>query len=714
MRGQRGQQIGEYAILLGAVAIAFLASQMHMTRSVGGGLAGLSNAVLGPPVVEDAEGGSDTTATSSELATATAVDTRTTTVSSGSHTSGFSLVEGAIPDYLVNVDLSGMEGIYGASTAANPVKLADLLYADVYGPPTPEESEMVIEDSDGDGYLEVYGGFEPVQQADLNGDGFPEIFNRPTETEEAESRFEAMAEEGSIAAFKVDLDKDDTVEPLEVVYVPLVSLTESELKASSKHQNRQADRERDEAQAVLLERFGSDAAVTVALDMAKKQQEGKDDGIVSPQAEQLHQRTQPELAETPVTGNEDQSQRDFLDREGITNLTVAEFDALVSEMTTVDDPDTAAVEGSKLSEAYQIVSWSDQKTAKTLKGEKQDASGRTVIWQGEDGQWHLGDDYDTGALVTQVNSEDAYIPTPEATQTPTGTPTPSATGTPESTQTPGVVTTQTPQPGEEDHKVGQGTPLGIDNNHDGDLNDTGDVLFHTFAVTDPAQEEVHIAAISTVGVEGAAPQLLVDRVTTQGRRDPETGIWDADYVETSTEAEIHLPLAKHGSNRPVAWAVVTKDSSDSSSGLVPTALILDSNGNGREDRTDRGNDFNNPILIVTPLKPGDTPSAGGEDIPDLLEQIQNPQYPATEFDAELVGYSPAWLQQMADKYNSPVTRPGPGGPVGTSAITAMVESGFDNGARPGVLGGMLGSAPRSPIRTSPYSSVGLTPSEVKR
>lgn len=92
MAKHAGQQLAEYAILLGVVSLAVLTTQLYLSRSVGGGLVARSNQILGEEAPID-EGTSSTTTTSTLNASGRAGSIRTTLVSTteGTSSSGFIL-----------------------------------------------------------------------------------------------------------------------------------------------------------------------------------------------------------------------------------------------------------------------------------------------------------------------------------------------------------------------------------------------------------------------------------------------------------------------------------------------------------------------------------------------------------------------------------------------------------------------------------------------
>ncbi len=110
MLGRHGQHLGEYAVLIGIVASAFVATQMYMTRRIAGGLIATSQIVLGPPDVQEASSGSSSTTTVRETGAGGQVTTVITSSGSGSSSAGHVLAEAYGPyigEYLtVNEDTS--------------------------------------------------------------------------------------------------------------------------------------------------------------------------------------------------------------------------------------------------------------------------------------------------------------------------------------------------------------------------------------------------------------------------------------------------------------------------------------------------------------------------------------------------------------------------------------------------------------------------------
>ncbi len=96
--GRRGQQIGEYAVLIGIVATAFLSMQMYMSRRVASRLVGASHAVLGSLTpADDGSSNSNSTETVREAGTPWNIHTTSQGSSSGSSSSGFILAEAPGP-----------------------------------------------------------------------------------------------------------------------------------------------------------------------------------------------------------------------------------------------------------------------------------------------------------------------------------------------------------------------------------------------------------------------------------------------------------------------------------------------------------------------------------------------------------------------------------------------------------------------------------------
>ncbi len=101
LKNQRGQQIGEYAAMVGIVATAFLSMQMYVSRRVAGGLVGASHAFIGnaAPAAGDINE-SNSLDWASERGGPTGVQTTTHSEGDGHSHSGFILAEAYGP-YIV-------------------------------------------------------------------------------------------------------------------------------------------------------------------------------------------------------------------------------------------------------------------------------------------------------------------------------------------------------------------------------------------------------------------------------------------------------------------------------------------------------------------------------------------------------------------------------------------------------------------------------------
>ena len=94
MLGNQGQQLGEYAVLIGIVAMAFVGTQLAISRAVGGRLIDLSHTALGS-LVPDEEGTSRSSSTDTvrEQGDASRIQTVATSRSFGDSHAGFILAE---------------------------------------------------------------------------------------------------------------------------------------------------------------------------------------------------------------------------------------------------------------------------------------------------------------------------------------------------------------------------------------------------------------------------------------------------------------------------------------------------------------------------------------------------------------------------------------------------------------------------------------------
>ena len=103
MLGNRGQQLGEYGILVGTVAMAAIAMQMYVSRAVAGALKGSSEAMLGTAHPDN----QNTTHSQNAVdATGAAGSVQTTITSSvsGASGSGFILAEAFGPNPITSLD----------------------------------------------------------------------------------------------------------------------------------------------------------------------------------------------------------------------------------------------------------------------------------------------------------------------------------------------------------------------------------------------------------------------------------------------------------------------------------------------------------------------------------------------------------------------------------------------------------------------------------
>lgn len=93
--GHRGQQLGEYAVMMGTVAMAVIAMQMTISRRVAGKLSLYSRVMLGEgaPIEDTQSEPTVSTSTVKEIGGATGVKTTLTSASSGVSSAGFILAE---------------------------------------------------------------------------------------------------------------------------------------------------------------------------------------------------------------------------------------------------------------------------------------------------------------------------------------------------------------------------------------------------------------------------------------------------------------------------------------------------------------------------------------------------------------------------------------------------------------------------------------------
>lgn len=156
MRGTRGQQIGEYAVLLGIVGLAFVGSQMLMSRRVGGGLIAFSQTVLGTP---DAPEGGSSGSTSNSVVTETGDPDRVRTVSSGSASGGSSAGHILAEAYGPYIDVRVMSDAYSSSTS--DLSLNGFITDDIT--------------SDPDWMINAADGEYDIKAKDVNGDGARDV-----------------------------------------------------------------------------------------------------------------------------------------------------------------------------------------------------------------------------------------------------------------------------------------------------------------------------------------------------------------------------------------------------------------------------------------------------------------------------------------------------------------------------------------------------------
>ncbi len=93
MWDRRGQQIGEYAVLIGIVATAFVGSQLYMSRRIAGSLIAVSTTVLGPPAADTGTNTSTTDSAVNEIGNAAGIHTQILSNANGNSTSGNVLAE---------------------------------------------------------------------------------------------------------------------------------------------------------------------------------------------------------------------------------------------------------------------------------------------------------------------------------------------------------------------------------------------------------------------------------------------------------------------------------------------------------------------------------------------------------------------------------------------------------------------------------------------
>ena len=94
MLGRRGQHIGEYAVLVGVVASAFVGTQMYVSRRLAGSLIGASTTILGTErPAEDGTSRSSSSGTVSEQGNAGGIVTQSASTAEGESHAGFILAE---------------------------------------------------------------------------------------------------------------------------------------------------------------------------------------------------------------------------------------------------------------------------------------------------------------------------------------------------------------------------------------------------------------------------------------------------------------------------------------------------------------------------------------------------------------------------------------------------------------------------------------------
>lgn len=164
MRDNRGQQIGEYAILLGVVATAVLTTQVYLSRAVNGGLQAMGQRVLGTPGAPSGSSASQSTDRVREQGLAGVYRTDLDSVANGTSAAG-SILADAYGPYLGYAVYGNMTTPTAASTILlkflNAAKLSQWEQAAGFAGqmgdvPPPEGIDGVeLDDDDKNGYLDI-------------------------------------------------------------------------------------------------------------------------------------------------------------------------------------------------------------------------------------------------------------------------------------------------------------------------------------------------------------------------------------------------------------------------------------------------------------------------------------------------------------------------------------------------------------------------------
>lgn len=132
LTGRRGQQISEYAVMLGVVIMAAMAAQRYVTRSVAGGLRSASAQILGTNYADTAGNVSGSSSTTQQTGQPGQVQVVNTSSNSGSASSGFLIAHPYNPSvgtFLPNPE-SSMEAV-AVAVASFLAEEGEVLFGDI-------------------------------------------------------------------------------------------------------------------------------------------------------------------------------------------------------------------------------------------------------------------------------------------------------------------------------------------------------------------------------------------------------------------------------------------------------------------------------------------------------------------------------------------------------------------------------------------------------